>query len=210
MAEGRQEHVDALRVRLLVERGGSGRAAAARLKVRLPDGQDIVDVAVPAADLGRLLVGETLVLPGWVLVKETAAPAATAAEDVALGDDVDEGKGVHGEEDATTHVEESLDDDEQVELADEDIVAVPQAEDVRPAPGPLGYGSEAPTGTVPVGSALDVQPDEPVVALVRGRWVDALVIRRDRSSIVVQYTVPGPGFADRQQRVDAERVRRWP
>ena len=146
-----------------------------------------------------------------MLVEETAAPAATAAEDVAPGDDVDEDDGAPGKEDATTHEEQSLDDDQQVEvLADEDIAAAPQAEDVRPAPGPLGYGSEAPTGTVPVRSALDVQPDEPVVALVRGRWVDAAVVRRDRSSIVVQYTVPGPGFADRQQRVDAERVRRWP
>ena len=51
---------------------------------------------------------------------------------------------------------------------------MPQAEDVRPAPGPLGYGREAPAGTMSVRSALDVQPDEPVVALVRGRWVDAV------------------------------------
>ena len=64
MAEGRHEHIDALRVRLLIERGEAGRASAARLMVRRPNGQDIVDVAVPAADLGRLLVGETLVLPG--------------------------------------------------------------------------------------------------------------------------------------------------
>lgn len=66
---------------------------------------------------------------------------------------------------------------------------------------------EPPAGTEPIARSTDVRPGEAVLAHIRGRWRDAVVVRRDIGSLLVSYTRPG-SFGRVQQRVATNRVRR--
>ncbi|WP_142105116.1 hypothetical protein [Pseudonocardia cypriaca] len=66
---------------------------------------------------------------------------------------------------------------------------------------------EPPAGTEPIARSTDVRPGEAVVAYIRGRWRDVVVVRRDIGSLLVAYTRPG-SFGRVQQRVATGQVRR--
>jgi hypothetical protein len=66
---------------------------------------------------------------------------------------------------------------------------------------------EPPAGTEPIARSTDVRPGEAVLAYIRGRWRDAVVVRRDIGSLLVSYTRPG-SFGRVQQRLTTDRVRR--
>ena len=66
---------------------------------------------------------------------------------------------------------------------------------------------EPPAGTEPIARSTDVRPGEAVVAYIRGRWRDVVVVRRDIGSLLVAYTRPG-SFGRVQQRVATSQVRR--
>jgi hypothetical protein len=85
--------------------------------------------------------------------------------------------------------------------------------DVEPAAAPeelARHGTdfdEPPAGTEPIARSTDVRPGEAVLAYIRGRWRDAVVVRRDIGSLLVSYTRPG-SFGRVQQRLTTDRVRR--
>jgi hypothetical protein len=66
---------------------------------------------------------------------------------------------------------------------------------------------EPPAGTEPIARSTDVRPGEAVLAYIRGRWRDVVVVRRDIGSLLVAYTRPG-SFGRVQQRVATGQVRR--
>jgi hypothetical protein len=68
---------------------------------------------------------------------------------------------------------------------------------------------EPPAGTEPIARSTDVRPGETVVAYIRGRWREAVVIRRDIGSLLVGYTRPG-SFGRVQQRITTGQARRRP
>jgi hypothetical protein len=68
---------------------------------------------------------------------------------------------------------------------------------------------EPPAGTEPIARSTDVRPGETVVAYIRGRWREAVVIRRDIGSLLVGYTRPG-SFGSVQQRITTGQARRRP
>jgi hypothetical protein len=68
---------------------------------------------------------------------------------------------------------------------------------------------EPPAGTEPIARSTDVRPGETVVAYIRGRWREAVVIRRDIGSLLVGYTRPG-SFGRVQQRITTGHARRRP
>lgn len=66
---------------------------------------------------------------------------------------------------------------------------------------------EPPPDSEPIARSTDVAPGEAVLAYIRGRWRDAVVVRRDIGSLLVSYTRQG-SFGQVQQRVATDRVRR--
>jgi hypothetical protein len=66
---------------------------------------------------------------------------------------------------------------------------------------------EPPGGTEPIARSTDVRPGEAVVAYIRGRWREAVVVRRDIGSLLVAYSRPG-SFGRVQQRIATGQVRR--
>ncbi|GAA5137871.1 hypothetical protein [Pseudonocardia adelaidensis] len=66
---------------------------------------------------------------------------------------------------------------------------------------------DPPADTEPIARSIDVAPGEAVVAYIRGRWRDAVVVRRDIGSLLVTYTRQG-SFGQVQQRIATDRVRR--
>ena len=62
-------------------------------------------------------------------------------------------------------------------------------------------------GTEPIARSTDVRPGEAVVAYIRGRWREAVVVRRDIGSLLVAYTRPG-SFGRVLQRITTGQVRR--
>ena len=84
---------------------------------------------------------------------------------------------------------------------------------VRPGPAPEERApdstdlDEPPAGTEPIARSTDVRPGEAVLAYIRGRWRDAVVVRRDIGSLLIAYTRPG-SFGRVQQRITTDRVRR--
>jgi hypothetical protein len=91
----------------------------------------------------------------------------------------------------------------------------PEPEDVAPAaPSPApplaSHGTDLddpPPGTEPIARSTDVALGEAVLAFIRGRWRDAVVVRRDIGSLLVTYSRPG-SFGRVQQRLATSRVRR--
>jgi hypothetical protein len=77
-------------------------------------------------------------------------------------------------------------------------------------PLPATFGTsldEPPPDSEPIARSTDVAPGEAVLAYIRGRWRDAVVVRRDIGSLLVSYTRQG-SFGQVQQRVATDRVRR--
>lgn len=66
---------------------------------------------------------------------------------------------------------------------------------------------EPPAGTEPIARSTDVSLGETVVVYIRGRWREAVVVRRDIGSLLVGYTRPG-SFGRVQQRITTGQVRR--
>jgi hypothetical protein len=66
---------------------------------------------------------------------------------------------------------------------------------------------EPPAGTEPIARSTDVRPGQAVLAYIRGRWREAVVVRRDIGSLLVAYARPG-SFGRVQQRLTTDRVRR--
>jgi hypothetical protein len=82
----------------------------------------------------------------------------------------------------------------------------PEATPDEPVPASTASG-EPPAGTEPIARSTEVRPGEAVLAHIRGRWRDAVVVRRDIGSLLVSYTRPG-SFGAVQQRIATDRVRR--
>jgi hypothetical protein len=66
---------------------------------------------------------------------------------------------------------------------------------------------EPPAGTEAIARSTDVRPGQAVLAYIRGRWREAVVVRRDIGSLLVAYARPG-SFGRVQQRLTTDRVRR--
>lgn len=81
--------------------------------------------------------------------------------------------------------------------------ATPEEETTRDST----VSGEPPAGTEPIARSTDVRPGEAVQAHIRGRWREAVVVRRDIGSLLVSYTRPG-SFGPVQQRITIDRVRR--
>jgi hypothetical protein len=88
----------------------------------------------------------------------------------------------------------------------EDQPVEPEATPDEPVPADTA-SDEPPAGTEPIARSTDVRPGEAVLAHIRGRWRDAVVVRRDIGSLLVSYTRPG-SFGAVQQRIATDRVRR--
>lgn len=77
-----------------------------------------------------------------------------------------------------------------------------------PAPATFGASlDEPPPDSEPIARSTDVAPGEAVLAYIRGRWREAVVVRRDIGSLLVSYSRQG-SFGQVQQRVATDRVRR--
>jgi hypothetical protein len=85
-------------------------------------------------------------------------------------------------------------------------MAEPEAPPQESGPDGTAF-DEPPAGTEPIARSTDVRPGEAVVAYVRGRWREAVVVRRDIGSLLVAYSRPG-SFGRVQQRVTTGQVRR--
>jgi hypothetical protein len=120
-------------------------------------------------------------------------------------------------------VEVELTGDELALLVAGETVAVPgQVSGIEPATEPTTEPDvvepevpvrestaldEPPADTEPIARSTDVRPGEAVLAYIRGRWRDVVVVRRDIGSLLVAYTRPG-SFGRVQQRVATGQVRR--
>jgi hypothetical protein len=167
-------------VSLTFEQDPAG-ALVARLAVEEPDGW-LVELDLTGAELARLLAGETLTVSGEVSGFEQPHEEEPAAEPEVV----------------------------EPEIAPEETVPEPAAdEEPRPA-APKAYGTshdKPPTATEQIARSTDVAPGEVVVAYIRGRWQDAVVVRRDIGSLLVSYSRSGP-FGQVQTRIATDRVRR--
>jgi hypothetical protein len=139
----------------------------------------LVEVELPGELLARLLAGETVLVQGRVTER--------LSEDSVVELDVEE---------PTEAVQET--EPQHDEPANGD------------APGPaVSWYSAAldapPPGTVPIMRTTEVARDEAVVAYLRGRWRDAIVVSKDVGTLFVSYSREG---RDRRQRVPVGWVRR--
>jgi hypothetical protein len=173
-----------LRVSLTFEQDPAG-ALVARLAVEEPDGW-LVELDLTGAEPARLLAGETLTVSGDVSGVEQPHEEPTVEPDVVEPETVPE----------PADVEEA-----EAEPADfeEPTPATPAAYSI--------YVDEPPPGTEPIARSTDVAPGEAVVAYIRQRWQDAVVVRRDIGSLLLSYSRSGP-FGQVQTRIATDRVRR--
>ena len=137
----------------------------------------LVEIELTADELALLLAGETLAVPARVSGLEPELPDEEAEEEGAA-------------EDETT----------------EPDVAEPEAPPEELRRDSTAF-DEPPAGTEPIARSTDVRPGETVVAYIRGRWREAVVVQRDIGSLLVGYTRPG-SFGRVQQRVSTGQVRR--
>jgi hypothetical protein len=156
-------------------------ALVARLAVAEPD-RWLVELELTGDALARLLAGETLAVSGEVSDVEYMHDIEPAVELDVIEPETAPEEAAH----EPAHVEEPT-----------------------PAP-PAAYSTflyEPPAGTEPIARSTDVAPGEAVVAYIRGRWQDAVVVKRDIGSLLVGYSRPGP-FGQVQVRIATDRVRR--
>jgi hypothetical protein len=175
-----------LQVSLHIEHHAPPGHLVARLIVDEPDGL-LVEIELTSDELALLLTGQTVAVPGQVSDLE------------------------HPPDDEPT-VETGIAEDAQPEEAAEpEGTGQPPAEVDEPAPtAATTYSTaldEPPTDTQPITRSTDVAPGEEVLAYIRGQWRDAVIARRDISSLLVTYTRPG-SFGQVQQRIATDRVRR--
>lgn len=100
--------------------------------------------------------------------------------------------------------------EQPVEEPDEEPEEAVLEEALVQVPAPVTFSAsldEPPPDSEPIARSTDVAPGEVVLAYIRGRWRDAVVIRRDIGSLLVSYTRQG-SFGQVQQRVATDRVRR--
>jgi hypothetical protein len=62
-------------------------------------------------------------------------------------------------------------------------------------------------GSDQVSTGFQLTPGQEVVALVRGQWRPAVVVSRDRRTVVVDYQLASGPLGSRRQRVAIDRVR---
>jgi hypothetical protein len=103
-------------------------------------------------------------------------------------------------------LEPAPDEEEPEEEATEPDVVEPEAPPEELPRDGTAF-DEPPAGTEPIARSTDVRPGETVVAYIRGRWREAVVVRRDIGSLLVTYTRPG-SFGRVQQRITTGQVRR--
>ncbi|OLT09349.1 hypothetical protein BJF78_30795 [Pseudonocardia sp. CNS-139] len=189
----------------------------------------LVEVEIPGEDIGRLLVGETVAASARIgtpvssldevrpLDRETTdephpdepshEPHAAAHAGPAGGTGFDIGPDVVDAVEATGSPARGAGEAHE---AEREVVA--QADPVQLADASPGrvYGAvftEPPAGTEPIRRGTDLDPDEPVVGYINGRWRNAVAVRRDAGSILAGYTRPGP-FGQVLQRLSVTEVRR--
>jgi hypothetical protein len=167
-------------VALTFEQDPAG-AFVARLAVEEPDGW-LVELELTGDELACLLAGETLTVSGEVSGVEQQRDEELAVELDAI----------------------------EPQAAPEDVEHVP-ADVKEPTPAaPAVFGAsfdEPPAGTEPIARSTDVAQGEAVVAYIHGRWLGAVVARRDVGTLLVTYSRPG-SFGQVQQRIATDRVRR--
>jgi hypothetical protein len=173
-----------LQVSLRIEHHAPLGHLVARLILDEPDGL-LLEVELTSDELALLLAGQTVAVPGQVSEVE------------------------HPPGDEPT-VETGIAEVAQPEEAAEPEGTEHPAEVDEPAPTAATYSTsldEPPTDTQPITRSTDVAPGEAVIAYIRGQWRDAVIARRDISSLLVTYTRPG-SFGQVQQRIATDRVRR--
>jgi hypothetical protein len=183
IAAEREPNIDGLHVVLAIELEPP---VTARLAIDLPDGRPLVTLDLTGEETVRLLAGEPLSVPGYVI------PSAIEPEP------------------PTTVPEEPEQpvEPEPTEVGDVEQVALP-VPDTGETSAAGAYGArldEPPPGTETVTRAAQLHPPHRVVAYVAGRWRDALVVSRDQRSALIAYVGDGP-FGDRLGRLTFDRVR---
>ncbi|WP_214404882.1 hypothetical protein [Pseudonocardia lacus] len=107
--------------------------------------------------------------------------------------------------------EDGPDDDGPVDVDDVPVEADADkpAEEPEPEPEPADEPAAVePEPEPPVlVSGYDLAPGERVLVEVRGRWHEAHVRHRDRTTVAVDYTLDGTPSGMRRQRVGLDRIR---
>ena len=166
-----------------------------------------LDLEVPAAPPAELEAGDPTDPPmpsrPAVLEPEVGSDRALPPEPLA-GVDADPAAEDKGEDDKG----EDDNGGEEPEFSGHDSGSTESVDD---GPGPAASG-EAPPDVMPepgdgVRSGFDLQVGQRVLAHVHGRWREARVGHRDRTTVAVDYNLDATPLGGRRQRVGIDRIR---